>query len=461
MKGQFPQFDLGAKVDYKTIWETSLFVFDTNVLLNLYRYQASTRDQLLDVLGKLSDRIWIPHHVALEFQRNRFTVLADQNKRFSEVHNVVMSAKERLRSDLEKLQLERRHSLIDPAPLVDGFDSLARKFLETLEKIQENQQKLTDPDPLKDQIETLFNGRVGPEIGKQSDVDKIYSDAEKRYQMGIPPGYLDANKDKHESAEYVHGGVNYKRKYGDFLIWHQLLSYAKQQEIKSVVFVTDDSKDDWWWTVKSDGPKTLGPRPELRDEASRIGGITQFTMYKPEGFLTYSKDFLQSEISNEAIQEVRDVSSVRYESARMFRDVMARARVEAERAVYTWLNKNYDAVDVNQRAYPDFVVKQSNGNVGFEVKLVSRPGMMLSRAHQYVHQAHFYSTEGGLDRVTIVLVAESESDATELINKRLFRWRTELPKTVNILVGVLDTEESEDRTFVPLAQISHNGTNFW
>lgn len=458
MKGQFPQFDPGAKVDYKTIWETSLFVFDTNVLLNLYRYQASTRDQLLDVLSKLSDRIWIPHHVALEFQRNRFTVLADQNKRFSDVQSVVSKAKEGLRIDLEKLQLERRHSLIDPAPLVDGFDSLANEFLTSLEKIQKDQQKLTDPDPLKDKIETLFSGRVGPEAGEQAEIDTVYGNAEKRYQLEIPPGYLDANKDKHGPAEYVHGGVNYKRKYGDYLIWHQLLSYAKEKEIKSVVFVTDDAKDDWWWKVKSDGPKTLGPRPELRDEASRIGGITQFNMYKPEGFLTYSKEFLQSDISNEAIQEVRDVSSVRSENARRHRDIVNRVR-GAERAVYTWLIKHHDQVDENQRGYPDFAVKLNGGNVGFEVKLVSQPRMMGHRVRELVHQAHFETTEGDLDSVTIVLVTENESDAMELTNRWLSKWRTDLPITVSLLVGVLDVDELENGSFVPFTKMSSGETN--
>lgn len=458
MKGQFPQFDPGAKVDYKAIWETSLFVFDTNVLLNLYRYQASTRDQLLDILNKLSDRIWIPHHVALEFQRNRFTVLADQNKRFSEVQRVVSKAKDGLRSDLEELQLERRHSLIDPAPLVDGFDSLASEFLASLEKIQKDQQKLTDPDPLKDEIETLFNGRVGPEVVEQSEVDAIYGNAEKRYQMEIPPGYLDANKDKHGPAEYVHGGVNYKRKYGDFLIWHQLLSYAKEQEIKSVVFVTDDAKDDWWWKVKSDGPKTLGPRPELRDEASRVGGITQFNMYKPEGFLTYSKEFLQSDISNEAIQEVRDVSRIRTEDARRPIDIMHRAE-RAERAVYTWLIKYYGQVDENHGQYPDFTVKLTERRIGFEVKTLFHPRIPGTRFREFVYQAQYKSTEGGLDSVTIVFVTDSDSNARKLMTRYSSKWRDNLPTTVTILIGVLDVDESGVGSFVPFAIISPNETD--
>jgi hypothetical protein len=457
MKGQFPQFDPGAAVDYKTIWETSLFVFDTNVLLNLYRYQTSTRDQLLDILDKLSDRIWIPHHVALEFQRNRFSVIADQNKRFSEVQSVVSKAKEGLRNDLEKLQLERRHSLIDPAPLVDGFDSLASGFLSSLESIQKDQQKLTEPDPLKDRIEILFSGHVGPEANKQAEIDTIYDLAEKRYELEIPPGYLDANKDKNGPAEYVHSGVNYKRKYGDYLIWHQLLSYAKDQEIKSVVFVTDDAKDDWWWKVKSDGPKTLGPRPELREEASRVGGILQFNMYKPEGFLTYSKEFLKPEISNEAIQEVRDVSSFRTEAARRHRDIMNRADI-TERAVSRWLSKQYDIITENRRGYPDFVVEQDGQRFGFEVKLIAPSRIMSSRLLELVHQAHFETTQGDLDGITIILAIKNDADSMELLNKWLVKLRSKLPRAVSILLGIVEIDESGAPNFTPLTKLSADTT---
>ncbi|MDG6614114.1 PIN-like domain-containing protein, partial [Staphylococcus aureus] len=67
----------------KNIWENALFVFDTNTLLNLYRYQEETKNEFLQVLDKISNRIWIPHHVALEFQRNRLIVICEQKELFS------------------------------------------------------------------------------------------------------------------------------------------------------------------------------------------------------------------------------------------------------------------------------------------------------------------------------------------------------------------------------------------
>jgi hypothetical protein len=38
-----------------------MFVVDTNVLLNLYRYSRSTRDELLRVLRALENKLFLSH----------------------------------------------------------------------------------------------------------------------------------------------------------------------------------------------------------------------------------------------------------------------------------------------------------------------------------------------------------------------------------------------------------------
>src|SRR6185312_16642733 len=101
MKGIFPQYEQHAAERIEQAWKLGLFVFDTNVLLNLYRYQAATRDELISVLEQLSSRIWIPHHVALEFQRNRLKVLAEQSRRFTEVQKTIEKARLSLFGELD------------------------------------------------------------------------------------------------------------------------------------------------------------------------------------------------------------------------------------------------------------------------------------------------------------------------------------------------------------------------
>ncbi|NEB93188.1 DUF4935 domain-containing protein [Streptomyces bauhiniae] len=50
---------------------SGLVVLDTNVLLNLYRSNESTRRDTLAALARLRERLWIPHQVLAEFWRNR------------------------------------------------------------------------------------------------------------------------------------------------------------------------------------------------------------------------------------------------------------------------------------------------------------------------------------------------------------------------------------------------------
>ena len=120
MKNLFPQYEICTPERIALAWKRGLFVFDTNVLLNLYRYQSVTRDELLKTIGQLSPRIWIPYHVALEFQRNRLKVIAEQDRRFSEVRKIVEGTRAHLSGELNKLQLQKRHSLIDPSVLPEG-----------------------------------------------------------------------------------------------------------------------------------------------------------------------------------------------------------------------------------------------------------------------------------------------------------------------------------------------------
>ena len=455
MKGLFPQFDPSSVRDFEKIWGEALFVFDTNVLLNLYRYQSSTRDQLLEVLTKLSDRIWIPHHVALEFQRNRIKVIADQNNRFFEVRKAVTSSTDGLRNELGKLQLSQRHSLINPEPLTSGFDELAQKFLEELNEIQKKQQSLTSPDPIKEKIEDLFDGRVGKEPKDQKTLDEVYKRAEKRYASQIAPGYIDQNKDKKGPDEHLHNGLVYKKKFGDYLVWCQLLDHAKTSNDKSVIFVTDDGKEDWWWSVKSDGAKTLGPRPELLDEASSIGDLSDFLMYKPSAFLNYANEFLSAKISNETLEEVRDVSEVRSRRREHFQDIRHTA-YRAERAVFEWLVHGFSEVHHNERAFPDFVVRDHDRRLGFEVKVISSPRSVFMRLRDIAYRAHFDVVEGDLDMVTIVLVASSPSDTEEMMQILQNRPIEKMPETIRVLIGGLEEDDNGEGVFTPFRELALN-----
>ncbi|MBC8674462.1 hypothetical protein H2136_23175 [Aeromonas hydrophila] len=39
------------------------------------------------------------------------------------------------------------------------------------------------------------------------------------------------------------------------MLWKQLITKSSSPEIKNVIFITDDSKEDWWYILESRGKK--------------------------------------------------------------------------------------------------------------------------------------------------------------------------------------------------------------
>lgn len=67
MKEEFFGFYDPTQEEVDISWKDDTFIFDTNALLNLYRYPESTRNDYLSVVNELNDRLYMPHQVGLEF----------------------------------------------------------------------------------------------------------------------------------------------------------------------------------------------------------------------------------------------------------------------------------------------------------------------------------------------------------------------------------------------------------
>lgn len=453
MKGLFPQYDYSASTDFAETWKTALFVFDTNVLLNLYRYQERTREELLETLEKLTDRIWIPHHVALEFQRNRLTVIAAQGRRFSEIRKVIDKAKLDLTNGINGLQLTKRHTLINPEPLTTGFEKLTTEFLSELDKLQQSQQTLNSPDPIKDRIEQIFDGKVGAAFASQDEVDKKSKTAEARYKAKIPPGYKDDEKDKDGPDEFYHHGIIYKRKYGDFFVWSQILDHAVNCPQRKVVFITDDAKEDWWKQVDFDGPKTLGPRAELIDEATNIGKLDTFLMYKPEGFLKFANEFLATNISSETLKEVHEVSQ-RNKLKTFHNKFLTRSEaLIPETAVLQWVRSRHQNATLND-SYPDILATDEQGITGYEVKTFNSPSGQ--RLFEAIERATRSIESYNLTSLNIVIVV-SEYYEFDKILRNLNKYKLSLsPENLNIIFGQVITSDDGELKFEPLHEVLYS-----
>src|SRR5262245_51264521 len=75
MRTLFPEYYRPSPDEFEAKFKECVFAFDTNILLNLYRYKPESRKSFLNVLRKEKVRIWLPHRVAFEYHRNRVSVL--------------------------------------------------------------------------------------------------------------------------------------------------------------------------------------------------------------------------------------------------------------------------------------------------------------------------------------------------------------------------------------------------
>ena len=306
-----------------TLWKECIFILDTSVLLNLYRYTHEVREDFFKLFNKISSRLWIPHQVALEYQENRLNVIAEQLNKYSEVKKIITKVQEDFKEQITKLQLMNRHSILDPDKLTKKIDKVFKDVLREINKLEKNQPDVLDDDKIREKLDSLFNTKIGSAYNSQEKLEEIYKRGKIRYENNQPPGYMDKSKADNNKKSYIHDGLVYERAYGDLIIWYEILDEIKVKKYKYVTFITDDDKEDWWQKINSKGPKTIGPRTELINEICSQTEVKLFYMYNPERFLSYGNKYLSVQVNEKSIDEVRDMSKLRNLTADTLRDQLA------------------------------------------------------------------------------------------------------------------------------------------
>ncbi|MGA3881409.1 PIN-like domain-containing protein [Bacillus pumilus] len=294
MRQQFREFYFDK--DDKEIWEDSVIVLDTNVLLNLYRYTKETSDQILNLLQKYKDNLWMPHQVALEYHYNRKSVIVEQSGSYKKVCDAFNAIPEEIRNSLNKdLSIFKKRHKEDVDSFFKNIKSVTDEQIRKLKERNEKELDLTKEDTIKNKITDLYLNKVGKPYDKSS-MENLEKEADVRLKKNIPPGYKDFDKKKESK---FHNGVVIQNKYGDLILWKQLLDFAEDKKV-NIIFLTDEQKEDWWYDIKN---KIIGPRIELLNEFTFVTN-KEFHMFSSIGFVErHSND-----VNETAVSEVREVT---------------------------------------------------------------------------------------------------------------------------------------------------------
>lgn len=449
MKEQFKGYYNLEEKEFEELWNNGIFIFDTNVLLNLYRYQYDTRDALLKVMEKLTNRVWIPYHVGLEFQRNRPIVIAEQYKKFSEVKNIIDKSIFTMKKEFDNLQLKTRHSYINPDKLIENLESIKNSFFNDLEKLEKTSINTSSRDEIRERIDNLFKNNIGLPPKDQEEIDEIMKEGELRYKKNIPPGFKDISKDEKAPDEFTYSNITYKRKYGDLIIWKQIIGHVKTKLYKNIVFITDDSKADWFWKIESNGPKTLGVRPELREEFYRETNVENFHIYNTQSFLSYANKKLNAKVTKEAIQEVRDISNILKNTYNLhYRNKMSGEI--GERAVYSWLSYRFPNIEYNNESYPDFITYIDGKKYGFEIKSLDsiNSSRVLNVMKSHINKAYQALNEKQFHEISIIFyMFELDKDIVNKIIHNIKEAFSDPEGNINIIIGTIKISDEERQVY--------------
>ncbi len=251
------------------LWDSAVFVPDANILLHTIRHPFAVREDLFQLFAALGQSLWVPYQAGLEFHRNRLAVLRSGHEAYDQILRGSEKSLAQLRDQLRQL---RAHPTIDIDRELAALAMYSDDFRRRIEaaRAQHPDQELEEA---VGRLSDILEGKVG-DPWPADELAKVKKEGEARYAGQQPPGYKDAGKD----------GDEYRR-YGDLIIWRDMIRVATEQE-RPVIFITDDVKEDWWWIHAG---RKIGPRPELVEEFPRSSG-QRFHMYEFRNFVRVAAD---------------------------------------------------------------------------------------------------------------------------------------------------------------------------
>lgn len=279
MKTKFPHYYRISQEDLLDKFDDCIFVFDACVLLDIFRLKRDLVDKIFNVIEHYKDKIRIPYHAASEYFKNINTVLTAQIEK-------IKKSQEAFDGFTGSFQAQRNYPYITDR---------ASKLLTRLEK-QINEDFTEQIHYIEDQLihggnqkrmSILLDGKVLEPFSSE-EIAEIEKEGAERYANKIPPGWKDAPKNGN--------------RYGDLINWKEILRFAKQNN-KSIIFVSNDVKDDW--VLKVTG-KTLGVLPQLLNEFYEEMGNTEhiFHVYTLDRFLSYINEHNNNIVSEATIKDV-------------------------------------------------------------------------------------------------------------------------------------------------------------
>lgn len=240
--------------------DRTLIIFDSNVWLDLYKLPPTAIVSVVEAIDKHKSKFWLPHQVYVEFNRHVNKKRDEALEMYKKIQTVscdlLSDTNNKINQEFENL---RRNNIFDAVKLQDNFNNkiheLASEVKKNLEDLNIAYQKeikciSKEKDIILELIEFLHKESKTNGF-KIKELIKIYEEGEIRYKYKVAPGYTDAKK-----KEFENDNEFLLRKYGDLIIWKEILNYV-QGTYTNLLFIENEKKSDWWESSTREASKIL------------------------------------------------------------------------------------------------------------------------------------------------------------------------------------------------------------
>lgn len=295
-----------------------MIVLDTNVLLDLYRYTPSARDEVVEALKLVADRLWMPYQVGLELVRGRNKVIFDRTRLLGTAAQQVREGFDRAWQNIASTLAGVKQLLADHANDLPGqreldelinqqsFQELTAPWKQELisraEQIRNSHDVqlgslVSGSDRVLRQVAELYGDQIGEPPSNSDLQHRVESAAEFRYPNQIPPGFADHGKGTDLAAA------------GDFLLWEEVVQQATElPPPRRVLFVSGDAKEDWY--EPSAPGRRKQPWPHLFEEMRRRSQA-ELLVVRPQDFFKDVREYLNAAIAQSTVEEIEKAADSR------------------------------------------------------------------------------------------------------------------------------------------------------
>lgn len=320
MREEFAEFYYPTESEIEELWQNGIIIFDTNILLNLYDLSEETSNRVLDIFEDLKDRIWIPYNVFYEYHQNRLNVIMSVYNQTENLKNDLLKGFTNYIQSKIVDNKDQYNPVLNWTEIQDMILKMKSEFNDYIESQTDKLPNRFKEDNILSRYSKIFKDRIGNELAKEG-LEELYHEGEIRYEKGLSPGYKDRNKKSRLDYNF-----DDNRKYGDLIIWKQILKKAETTE-KPIIFITDETNGDWWQQA---GSLNFGPTYFMKREMEERK--TLFHMYSSLDFFRGLENYLNIEIDENKLEEIKNnaVSELNLDELRMELDIKAEKYNETE-----------------------------------------------------------------------------------------------------------------------------------